>query len=225
MRTRLPDLALLAFIVAAATAPAVHAGDAASLALTGADETRLAAGGTVVRMAPAKNARLGEGIAWRILEAPAERLYRAVADWSHYAEFFPFVVASDAEIDGAGRTVVRQRVDLPFPWPDRRFAAVAESAPGTVRWRLLQGSGNVRANRGAWRLTPLGPERTLVELRLLSDAGTTVPAAVQRRALERTLPWALDGLRQHVGRCRYDLPIHPTCRESPPWPAAAKAVR
>ena len=36
----------------------------------------------------------GAGTGWRILAAPAERLYRAVADWSHYAEFFPFVLAS-----------------------------------------------------------------------------------------------------------------------------------
>jgi ribosome-associated toxin RatA of RatAB toxin-antitoxin module len=224
MRTRSRHLVLLAVVLAAA-APTAAGAETVSVALTGADETRLAAGETVVRMPPATNGRLGEGTAWRILEAPAERLYRAVADWSHYAEFFPFVVASDAEIDGAGRTVIRQRVDLPFPWPDRRFAAVAETAPGTVRWRLLPGSGNVRANRGAWRLTPLGPDRTLVELRLHSDAGLAVPAAVQRRALERTLPWALDGLRQQVDRCRYDLPIHSTCRESPPWPAAAPEAR
>jgi hypothetical protein len=124
--------------------------------------------------------------------------------------------------------VVRQRIDLPFPWPDRHFAAESElsrpepSAPARswrVRWHHVPGSGNVRTQRGEWRLTLLGPRRTLVALHVASDAGSAVPDAVERRALEETLPWALDGLRQQVNRCRYDVPIHPTCAEAPPHPS------
>ena len=175
--------------------------------------------------------RPGAGTGWRILAAPAERLYRAVADWSHYAEFFPFVLASTVTADDGGRVVVQQRIDLPFPWPDRHFAATTEVGVETaaagrswrVSWELVPGSGNVEANRGEWRLRELAPGRTLVALHLVSDAGA-VPAAVQRQALERTLPWALDGLRQQVNRCRYDLPVAATCAEAPPWPAVEAAT-
>jgi len=188
------------------------------------DRRRLATGEPVVRMDPAGPPAAGTG--WRVLAAPAERLYRAVADWSHYAEFFPFVLASEVTAESDGTVAVRQRIDLPFPWPDRRFAATTERGAETtangrswrVAWNLVPGSGNVEANRGEWRLRELAPGRTLVALHLVSDAGA-VPTAVQREALERTLPWALDGLRQQVNRCRYDLPIAATCAESPPWPA------
>lgn len=167
-----------------------------------------------------------------------------MADWSHYAEFFPFVVSSqlDEEAPAATDTVrVRQRIDLPFPFPDRRFsvatswkAPIAIAAPGPGRaadqadlddayeatWSYVAGSGNIDHQAGRWRLWPLGPDRTLVELRLASDAGSGVPDALEARALAQTLPWALDGLRQQVNRCRYDIPRHPTCREAPPQPLA-----
>lgn len=183
---------------------------------------RLWAGGTVVVIEEPASGPPAAGRALRILDAPAERLFRAVADVGHYAEFFPFVSRSRAEVGADGRLLVHQVVDLPFPWPDRRFAATVESSrPGrgaaavwSAGWRHVPGSGNVRENRGRWTLLPLAPGRTLVELRLESDAGG-VPRSLQRRALADTLPWALDGLRQQVNRCRYDEPVHPTCGEAP----------
>jgi len=195
-----------------------------------ADRRRLEARQPVVHMDPPGPVAAGTG--WRILDAPAERLYRAVADLGHYAEFFPFVLSSTVTADDGGRAVVQQRIDLPFPWPDRRFAATTEAGVETtaagrswrVSWNLVPGSGNVEASRGEWRLRELAPERTLVALHLVSDAGA-VPTAVQRRALERTLPWALDGLRQQVNRCRYDVPVAATCAEAPPRPAVEPATK
>jgi hypothetical protein len=56
-----------------------------------------------------------------------------------------------------------------------------------------------------------------VELRLAARLG--LPARLERRALERTLPWVLDGLAQQVNRCRYDRPVHPSCGEAPAFAA------
>lgn len=236
-----PSLLLLVSIALSTSLPAAPptarlSGPASPLPdLTAADLARLEAGEAVVRMEGAED-EIGEGRAWRILEAPAERLFRAVADWRHYREFFPFVVASEAEVAGEGTmgegtlgegTVLsHQRIDLPFPFADRTFTATTardvEATPDgrvfRVAWNHVPGSGNVTENRGTWTLRELAPGRTLVELRLLSDTGPTVPPSLQRRALAETLPWALDGLRQHVDRCRYDVPIHPTCAEAPPFP-------
>lgn len=169
-----------------------------------------------------------EGVARRVLEAPPERLFRAAADWAHYHEFFPFVKRSRAEVDAAGAVRARQVVDLPFPWADRHFAARLEhtATDGLLRvaWSAVPGAGNVTENRGEWRFTEIAPGRTLVELRLVSDAGPGVPDGFQRRALEATLPYAIDGLRQQANRCRYDRPRHPTCPEAPPVPDVSRAA-
>jgi ribosome-associated toxin RatA of RatAB toxin-antitoxin module len=195
-----------------------------------ADLARLDAGEAVVVMGEE-----GAGTAWRILPSAAERLFRAAGDWRHYDEFFPFVKESGSELDGDGEWVASQVIDLPFPFADRHFSArVEHQAPDRddigdgdgdgsgrswrVSWAYLPGSGNVNENRGTWTFTELAAERTLVELHLVSDAGDAVPASFQRRGLEETLPYALDGLRQQVHRCRYDLPRAPTCGEEPPFP-------
>ena len=214
---------------------------AAELGLTAADVESLAAGEAVVRPPAADEPREAAGLAYRVLPAAAERLSRAVADWNHYAEFFPFVLASEVVPTGDGATRVRQRVDLPFPFPDRHFTlrtsrradpAAAGRPHHEVTWSLVAGSGNIAAQDGSWRIWALeaggaggtgGAESSLVELRLASDAGAGVPDGLERRALLETLAWALDGLRQQVQRCRYDLPIHPSCGETPPYPATGAA--
>lgn len=185
-----------------------------------ADELpRLLAGETVVRVDGL------EGVVRQVLDTPPERLYRAAADWQHYDEFFPFVEESEAAAGADGTVTARQVVDLPFPWADRHFAARLEHGAGDGRWRVawraVPGSGNVTENRGEWTFREVAPGRTLVELRLVSDAGPGVPDAFQRRALAETLPYAVDGLRQQANRCRYDLPRHPTCGEAPPLPDVA----
>ena len=219
-------LALLALAGAAGTVGATEPGPPDP-----ADRARLAAGETVTELREVPGHRVGEAAAWRILDAPAERLLRAVADWPSYPEFFPYVAAAAARVEADGRTSFRHTVDLPFPFPDRAFAAVAEAATadGTagrvivVRWTIRPEEGGFADQRGAWTLRSLGPGRTLVELRVASDAGDDVPAAFQRRVVERTLGWALDGLRQHVRRCRYDVPRADGCAETPAFPPPAGA--
>lgn len=208
--------------------------------MTTAEVARLEGGEAVVRPPEAEApAGTSAGVAYRVLPVPAERVARAVGDWAHYEEFFPFVLSAEVVPAPGDEVRVEQRVDMPFPFPDRHFTlradrrvlpeATATTADYEVTWSHVPGTGNIDAQEGRWRLWSLGSnpvsantlnvDYTLVELHLASDAGAGVPDGLERRALLDTLAWALDGLRQQVNRCRYDLPIHPTCREEPPEPA------
>jgi hypothetical protein len=169
---------------------------------------------TVVRMAPAPAV---DGWAAREIAVPAERVARAVGDWRHYAEFFPFVERSAAVVEG-GAVILRQTLDPPGPAPRREVVAVAwreaPSGGGPRTWRFRwRGLGAEAADGGEWTIVELAPGRTRVELHLTGGLG--LPAGLARRAVERALPWVLDGLAQQVNRCRYDAPVHPTCREAP----------
>lgn len=184
------------------------------------DDRRLAAGETVLRMEPPPAVA---GRAAREIAAPADRVARAVGDWRHYAEFFPFVEQSAAALED-GAVVVRQTIAARL-LPRRRLVARVEAwheddgaghRVWRFRWRTV---GGAPGDGGEWIVRELSPGRARVELRLSGRLG--LPAALERRALERTLGWALDGLAQQVRRCRYDLPRHPTCREAPPFAAPA----
>jgi hypothetical protein len=218
---RTPARSLFGGLIAlsASTTAAVSPAD-----LTAAEARRLAAGETIVRMAAAPAV---EGWAARELAVPAERVARAVADWRHYDEFFPFVERSEAAVED-GAVITRQRLDPPGPAPRRELAAATELVPppptgdGPRTWRIRwQGiAPEVADERGEWTVREIGPGRTRVEIRLAGGLG--LPGGLGRSAVGRMLPWVLDGLAQQVGRCRYDRPVHPTCGEAPAFVAPAE---
>lgn len=202
---------IVAFLVAAtAASPLPESG------LAAADLERLARGETVARLEAVAGSAVREGLGMRVLAAAPERVFRAVIDVGHYREFMPFMSASDAAAEPDGTVLSRQTLDLPGrprTYTVRARHRVEETPAGpawTASWTLVPGSGDLRENRGTWTLTAFAGGGTLVVLRLLSDTGER-PAWLQDRLTLKSLAWILDGLRQHVGRCRYDDPEPPGC--------------
>ena len=198
-------------IAAVQAAPTV-APPAEIAALSPAERRRLARGEVVVRLAAADRSGLREGTALMVLDTPPERVFRALLDFDHYVEWTPFVVESSGRPLGGGVVENAQRLDLPAPVADRFFRVQVRSAVEqrdgherwTVRWEQVPGSGNVRAQRGAWTLARLAGGRTLASCRAWVDPGGAIPAWLVNRWLARSLPWVLDGLRQQAHRWRYD---------------------
>jgi hypothetical protein len=181
------------------------------------DLRRLSAGEVLVTLGPApRSGGPREGIGRGVIDAPPERVYRALTDWAHAEEWMPFVERSDAVPQPDGSVVSFQALDLPAPLGDRHYkirarAGIAGGAGGKARvwrtrWSYVPGSGNVDDHRGSWELTSFGDGRTLATCRLYTDPGGSVPAWMMDRATRKSLPWIFDGLRQHVRRSRYDAP-------------------
>ena len=182
-----------------------------------------AAAGVAVRLEPVAGSPAPRGVASTVLEVAPERLFRAMTDVAHWAEFMPFMVRSAP--DPQTRGAWRQQLDLPFPWSDRLYAVRVDARQDarerwTVSWRHVAGTGNVRGLDGHLSLRAVDEGRAAVELTLWSDLGGLVPAAAQESLLQRSLGWILDGLRQQAGRCRYDTPVAPSCAEERPIGAA-----
>jgi uncharacterized protein YndB with AHSA1/START domain len=168
--------------------------------------------GTVwVEMASAGEGKPREGIGRGIVEAPPERVWRALTDYAHWHEFMPFLERSDARPQPDGSTLSDHVMDFPFPLGERRYRvrftqSVETGAAGTVwriRWAYVPGSGNVADHHGSWTLTQLGPGRTLAVCRLYTEPGGLAPRWAVDRGTARMLPWIFHGLRQHVRRSRY----------------------
>lgn len=146
-----------------------------------------------------------EGIGVGVIEAPPDRVFRALMDLDHWDEFMPFVEESDAKPQPDGSVLSSQRLGLPPMIGERRLQIrVTGQAGRTVEWEYVPGSGNVKAQRGSWTLQPANEEKTRATLRLFTDPGGSAPDWAMDRATDRSLVWIFDGLRQQVRRSRYD---------------------
>jgi hypothetical protein len=170
-----------------------------------------------VEMVPAGPGQPQEGIGRGVVEAPPERVFRALADVAHWQEWVPFLKRSDGRPQADGSVLSRQVMSLPSPVGERRcrvrFIQGIEASPEgpggktwVIRWALVPGSGNLAGLRGSWRLAALGPDRTLAICRLFIDPGGLTPRWAVDRGTAQSLPWIFHGLRQHVRRSRYDGP-------------------
>jgi uncharacterized protein YndB with AHSA1/START domain len=168
-----------------------------------------------VSLGPARQDGPREGIGNGLVEAPPERVFRALSDVEHWHEFMPFLERSTARRKKDGSVESSQRLDLPFPIGKRSYRVrvrshVEPAAGGTggtvwhVDWASVPGSGNVKDHHGSWTLTAAGNGATRATLRLATDPGGFVPASAMERGTAETLPWIFHGLRQHVRRSRYD---------------------
>lgn len=199
----MPFLALLAALLLAGSAPALPG------------EPRPTPTGVVwVEMVPAGAGKPKEGVGHGVIEAPPERVFRALADYAHWDEFMPFLETSDARPQPDGSVLSTHRMDLPSPLGERRYRVRftqreevgAEGKVWRIQWSLVPGSGNVAGHRGSWTLTALEPGRTLAVCRLYTDPGGLAPRWMADRGTAQMLPWVFHGLRQHVRRSRYDGP-------------------
>src|SRR6185295_17278672 len=108
--------------------------------------------GTVwVEMAAAGAGKPQEGIGRAVIEAPPERVWRALTDYAHWNEFMPFLKRSDARPQPDGAVEGEHVMDLPSPIGERRYRVRFTHDVGTgpagkiwrIRWAYVPGSGNV----------------------------------------------------------------------------------
>lgn len=155
-----------------------------------------------------------EGVGRGRIDAPPERVFRALADVAHWEEFVPFLEKSDARPQPDGSVLSAQLLELPHLLGRRHYTVrvrhrVEETRAGRVwhvGWMYVPGSGNVSGHHGSWTLTPLPNGKTWAVCRLFTNPGGATPRWAVNRGTSATLPWIFHGLRQHVRRSRYDGP-------------------
>lgn len=154
------------------------------------------------------------GVGRGAIEAPPERVYRALVDVAHWEEFVPFLEKSDARPQPDGSILSAQLLDLPRLLGRRHYEVrvrhhVQETRAGRVwhvDWTYVPGSGNVAGHHGSWTLTALPGGKTWAVCRLFTDPGGALPHWAVDRGTSQTVPWLFHGLRQHIRRSRYDRP-------------------
>jgi uncharacterized protein YndB with AHSA1/START domain len=152
-----------------------------------------------------------EAVGRGVIEAPPERVFRALIDYAHWSEFMPFLETSEARPQPDGSVLAYHVLKLPHAGERHyriRFRQRAETNRAgrtwKIEWSYIPGSGNIADHHGSWTLTALAAGRTFAVLRLYNDTGGLAPHWVVDRGTTETVPWIFHGLRQQVRRSRYD---------------------
>ncbi len=66
----------------------------------------------------------------------------------------------------------------------------------TCSWSLV--TGNLRENRGEWKVAPFGNNQTLLTYRVVIDPGGFAPKFLVENFTSQTLPEVIDGVRRRV---------------------------
>ncbi|MEB3330470.1 MAG: SRPBCC family protein [Candidatus Sericytochromatia bacterium] len=134
-----------------------------------------------------------------LVEAPFERVWRAVTSYDRYHQFLPMVVESG--IRKRSRHTTWQFVKMQPPWPLHHHwmvnINVERKQRGNVAWTMAD--GNLRFERGYWQMTPVGTDRTRLQYHLTVDPWLDiVPSWLIEFATRSVLPDVIRGVRQRV---------------------------
>jgi hypothetical protein len=96
---------------------------------------------------------------------------------------------------------------LDFPWPlcNRWYIIkITNDETQAVQHRYASSwtleTGNLRENRGAWRLSPFASGQTLVTYSLFADPGGSVPEFLVNQGTMLTLPQIINSVRKRVAQ-------------------------
>ncbi len=103
------------------------------------------------------------GTGWAVINAPAERIWRAIIDWESYPEIFPNTVEMRELSRKGQRSLLRMRMGHPILKVMYHLEMSKDGDQKTLRFKLIKSRPHdLEAIRGYWRLFPQKGNRTLV---------------------------------------------------------------
>ena len=123
-----------------------------------------------------------------VVAVPAERVWRTVTDYEHFAEIFPNIAASKGVREGDGRWHLTGEVRSPVGrWPmDVRVLHDESTNQFIASWN--EPHGPLKLNRGDWTVTRQSENQTLLEYHLELKVSPFPDFVVRAVLLEQLKP-------------------------------------
>lgn len=130
-----------------------------------------------------------------VIRAPVEKVFAAITDYDHYAEFLPEVKSVRSSGRQGAEVFVHYEIDLMKTI--RYTLKMREEAPTKVSWSFHEGEV-MRDNRGSWTLVPKGPAETEATYQVEVGLGPFVPKAIVNALVDTSLPKMLEAFKRRA---------------------------
>jgi hypothetical protein len=147
--------ALIAFLVA---------GQAAAASFTADDLATLEAGKTVKQPLPSSRQHgFYGGTGWALVDAPADVIWAALADYGSYSKMFPNTVSVTELSSNDGRSLVKMQQGHPLATVSYFVEVARDADKQMITFHMVSNRPHdLEGVRGYWRLFPQKDGRTLV---------------------------------------------------------------
>lgn len=136
-----------------------------------------------------------------IFDAPPEKVWKALTNFSAYPRYYESVVQSQVRSTQGNQANVYVKFKFPFPvgeiWVLNQYTLDAKSRK--LSWKMLDGNLKNSDGSGSWSLSPYKGGRTLATYRLNVD-GSGASNWLQKQAVFRSTPAVFKYLNQQIGK-------------------------
>ena len=143
---------------------------------------------------------VGRGLGAIVIERSIGEVWATVARYDDRAEYIPRVKSVTILERQPGRQRIRQEIDATVTTARYTAWYRFDEATHTVSWTLDKSAGDntVAEVEGDYRLSELGPGRTLLVYRTYVDSGLKVPQSIQSYMQRRAMPDFLRAMKKRV---------------------------
>ena len=163
----------------------------------------LAAGKIVTRSEAFTNAggkSAGRGLGATVVERPIGDVWATLSRFEDRAEYIPRIKSVTILAREPGRLRIRQEIDATITTARYTAWYRLDAPTHTISWTLDRSAhdNTVADVEGEYRLTELGPGRTLLVYRTYVDSGLKVPQSIQSFMQRRSIPDLLRAIKKRV---------------------------
>lgn len=158
-------------------------------------------GEVVLQKVESDGKQKGGGLAVGIINAPAEKLFAALADFEEHVSYFPRMVSLDLYTpEQEGLIGIHPTIKVPIVGQVQYHVLFKlDEKAGTLLFGLDHSKQNDIADTlGAWVVRDLGKDRSLFVYSVYVDTGRNVPKVIENFLTNRDLPNVIKAVREHL---------------------------
>lgn len=135
------------------------------------------------------------------VNVPIEKFWAVINDFKSYPEFLPEIRKVNVSDAGGGKTDVAYTIELALPVLNvtksiNYTLRMVPEAPSRLSWTLVK--GDMKENRGSWKLEAEGEGKTKATYTLEIGVGLLIPKVVTTVLAEQQLPTMLERFKKRA---------------------------
>jgi coenzyme Q-binding protein COQ10 len=138
---------------------------------------------------------MGKASTTAIFEAPIEKAFKIISDYSNYPQFMSDVKRVSIIESSAEKKLVEFELQIIKTF--RYQLWMTEVANSEVTWRFHSGE-IFKANSGSWNLKDLEGGRTQAEYTIDAKFGIFVPGMIEKKLIEVNLPVMMKAFKTKI---------------------------